>query len=83
MLLSMMLSRDWLTELRRQKQTPELLQKDLAEMVGVSAAVVCQWEAGTRRPGYDKMCRLAEILGPEVHDHFAEEARAKQAGRVA
>lgn len=72
--------RPWLTQLR---QNHNLLQKDLAKELSVSDAVVCQWEAGTRRPSYDKMCRLAEVLGAEVHDHFAQEARDKQNGRVA
>ena len=76
----MRLSRPWLTQLRHKKK---LLQRDVAHELGVSDAVVCQWESGVRRPGYDKMCRLAEVLGPEVHDHFAEESAAKQNGQVA
>ena len=81
MLLNMLLSRPWLTQLRQNKM---MLQKDLAGSIGVSDAVVSQWEAGTRRPSYDKMCQLAEVLGPEVHEQFANEARAKkQSGAVA
>jgi transcriptional regulator with XRE-family HTH domain len=76
----MMLSRSWLTQLRLKKFE---LQKHLAEAIGVSAALICQWEAGARRPSYDKMCLLAKVLGAEVHQHFADEAEARQSGQVA
>ena len=72
--------RHWLRELRNNQG---MTQQDVAALVGTAKAVISQWESGTRRPGYDKMVRLAEVLGPEVHEHFAEEARARQDGRVA
>lgn len=75
--LNMKLSRPWLMQLRQSKFG---LQRNLAEALGVSEAVVCQWESGARRPSYPKMLALAKLLGPEVMDRFAAEA---QDGRVA
>jgi len=69
--------RKWLRELRK---SAGLTQEALALRLGVERPVVSQWESGARRPGYDKMLRLAGILGPEVMEHFAAEA---QGGRVA
>lgn len=62
------------------RQSKFALQKNLAEALGVSKAVVCQWESGARRPSYPQMLALAKLLGPEVMDRFAAEA---QDGRVA
>ena len=39
--------------------------------------------SGEELQSISKMVRLAEVLGSEVHEHFAEEARARQDGRVA
>mgnify|MGYP000989409913 CR=1 FL=1 len=74
--------RNWLHKLRKEKG---LSQAELAELVGTKRPVVSQWESGVRRPGYDNMVRLADLLGPEVHARFAEEAanRHAQDGQVA
>lgn len=73
----MMLSRPWLASLR---VGAGLRQRDVAETIGVSEAVVCQWESGARRPSYPHMLALSELLGQEVMSQFAAEA---QGGRVA
>ena len=74
--------REWLRDLREQRKWT---QKVLAEQIGVSDVAVTLWETGKNRPSYDKMCRLADLLGPEVHARFAEEAanRHSQDGQVA
>lgn len=72
--------REWLRAMRIGKG---LTQRALGKMLGVSDVAVVQWEAGNALPRYDKMLALSDLLGPEVQEHFAAEARAKQDGRVA
>lgn len=68
--------RMWLRELRK---NAGLTQEALALRLGVERPVVSQWESGARRPGYDKMLRLAKELGQQVMAEFEAEAN----GRVA
>lgn len=73
--------RVWLRELRKKAQ---LTQSQLATRLQTAKPTVSQWELGTKDPGRDMTFLLADELGSEVLDHFAEEARAKKAsGAVA
>jgi len=40
-----------------------LSQKELADLMGVSAAAVSQWESGGKRPQKANLAKLAEVLG--------------------
>jgi len=43
-----------------------IAQKDLAENMGVSAAMIAQYEAGKRSPKYETLKRFAEALGVSI-----------------
>ena len=45
-------------------------QKNLADAMNVSPAVVCQWESGACMPRADKLPALAAALGCTVDDLF-------------
>jgi len=66
--------REWITAARKHKG---LTHRGLAALLGVSHVAVVQWESGTRRPSYDRILMLADLLGPEVLANFEAEARAK------
>lgn len=77
------MARQWLRSLRK---AHGFAQEELARRVGVQRPVVSQWESGARRPGYDKMLALSELLGAEVMERFASErfaSESKADGRVA
>jgi len=71
--------RMWLRNLRK---ICGLSQEALAQKIGVERAVVSQWESGSRRPTYNNMCLLEDILGPEVLEQFSAEVRAKHQADV-
>lgn len=70
--------RDWLRALRKAKG---MTQSAVAQRLGVAKPVISRWESATRRPTYDKMLALADLLGPEVMERFASESKSD--GRVA
>lgn len=45
------------------RKSKGLTQEELAAQIGVSTGAVGNWETGLRRPRYDTLCRLAEVLG--------------------
>jgi transcriptional regulator with XRE-family HTH domain len=65
------------------RKSKGLTLADVASALGTAKAVVSQWELCTKDPGRDMVFILADLLGPEVLDHFAVEARKRQSGRVA
>lgn len=62
--------RKWLTALRRAKG---LTQQAIAEMLGVRRTAVTQWERGRSGPTRANVYSLAILLGPVVHEWFAQE----------
>src|SRR5260370_8614172 len=54
--------------LRRARERSGLTPRELAERVGVSEAVVYQWQGGHRAPRVDRLGRLAEALGVSAED---------------
>lgn len=54
-----------LAALRKKKG---LTQEELAAQLGVSTSAVGNWEAGLRRPRYETLRRLAEVLGVPLDD---------------
>src|SRR5260370_36973530 len=49
--------------LRRARGRAGLTPRELAERVGVSEAVIYQWQGGHRAPRVDRLGRLAQALG--------------------
>lgn len=55
-------------------------QEELAAALGVSTSAVGNWEAGLRRPRYDTLRRLAEVLGVSLDDlRFPEKSSKEEA----
>lgn len=65
--------RTWLKTLRKSKN---LTQAALAQVLGVSARTVQEWESGVNNPVHATLYKLANVLGDEVHRHFAAESKA-------
>ena len=49
-----------LKELRDEK---ELLQKDLAIILGTTNSSVCDWETGRHQPDYEMLVKIADYFG--------------------
>lgn len=52
-----------------------IAQKELAEMMGVSAAMIAQYEAGKRAPKYETLNRFSSALGVSVLSLVDDEAK--------
>lgn len=51
-------------------------QRELAELIGVSAMTISNWEAGRSIPALTKWKKAAEVLGMAVSDLEFEECRS-------
>lgn len=70
----MLLSETDIAELRR---SLGMTLKQFAELFGVSEATACRWENGKRRPDYDMLVQLSNMM--EVHQRSANRhGRTKQ-----
>lgn len=71
--------------MRDLRQKKGLTLAAVATVLGTAKAVVSGWETGSKDPGRDMVFILSDLLGPEVLDRFAEEARQRlsESGRVA
>lgn len=49
-----------------------LTQKKVAELLGVTAGAVCQWEKGMNKPRLDKLVKLADLCGCTVDELIRE-----------
>lgn len=49
--------------LRDLREDADLTQRDLAEMLGVPAQRVNEWEKGVHLPRLDALCQMADIFG--------------------
>lgn len=58
------------------RETKNLTQKNLAEIIGVARSTVAMWETGEVLPRADKLPKLAEILGCTV-DELLEKRQPK------
>ena len=52
--------------IKSRREALGLSQKDLADQVGVSAAMICWLERGTKSPSLQLGFQLAEVLGTNV-----------------
>ena len=55
--------------IKLERQRAGLSQKELADRMGTSAAMIGHYETGYRRPKYDTLSRIAEALGVS-YDEF-------------
>lgn len=47
-----------------------LLQRQLADKLGVDVSTVCKWESGENRPPTDRLLQLAEVFHCPIDDLF-------------
>ena len=64
----------WITNLR---ESVNMSQEELADLMGVSRQTIYRWENGRGEPSHDKLLRLAECLGVPV-ESLSEETSAQQ-----
>lgn len=50
--------------------TKRINQEEVAKRLGVTQALVSQWERGYRQPGSTHRAKLAKMLGVKVRDLF-------------
>jgi transcriptional regulator with XRE-family HTH domain len=67
-----------LTQIRKSKG---LSQSELADRIGVKTAAICHFETGFRKPTFDHLLKLAEVLGISSVDYLLgkEASRATSA----
>lgn len=53
-------------ELKRNRESMNLTQEKLAEIIGVSQSAVGLWESGKREPNISTLCKLADFFGITV-----------------
>lgn len=56
--------------LRVLRVTKRINQEEVAKQLGVTQALVSQWERGYRQPGLAHRAKLAKLLGVKVRDLF-------------
>lgn len=54
--------------LRQLRQQSSLMQKDIAQMLGVSTVTLRQYEQGTREPNIEKLLQLSIIFNVSLDD---------------
>ena len=59
-------------KLRRIREDRNMMQKDLAEKIGVTPQLLCQVERGSRSLSLPLAIEVAEVLGCKVTDFFDE-----------
>ena len=54
--------------IRDVREEKHLSQKELADLLGITPATLCQWEAERRKPKYETLKKLADALDCQVSD---------------
>lgn len=67
-------------ELAALRKRKGLTQEALAARLGVSTSAVGNWEAGLRRPRYENLRRLAQVLGVSVDELMSQVERGEDDG---
>ncbi|MCR5663565.1 MAG: helix-turn-helix domain-containing protein [Oscillospiraceae bacterium] len=67
-------------KLRDYRLARGLTMKELGEAVGVSESAVGLWETGRRKPNYEKLLRLAELLDCSVNELLGQGEERAAAG---
>lgn len=53
-------------KIREFRESKKLTQAQLGKMLGVSQALIGQWETGKRKPKYETLEKIASVLGVSV-----------------
>lgn len=69
-------------ELKRLRKKCGLNQYELGEAVDMSQATIASWENGTRKPDYNMIVRLSEVLGVSTDELLGLRSKAHLSGVV-
>ena len=58
--------------IRRSREKKELTQAYVAEQAGISQAMLCQIERGTKNPSLQVGKEIADVLGCTINDFIGE-----------
>lgn len=50
------------------RKTMGITQEELAKRIGVTQGTVAQWENGLTHPAFDKLSKVADVLGVTVDE---------------
>lgn len=50
------------------RKTMGITQEELAKRIGVTQGTVAQWEKGLTHPAFDKLPKVADVLGVTVDE---------------
>lgn len=68
---------DFSSRLKEARKAAHMTQQVLGEEIGVSGVAVRMWESGLRRPGIERVKRIAQTLGVTLEYLMGEEERPK------
>jgi len=68
---------DFGSRLKEARKTAHMTQQALGEEIEVSGVAVRMWENGLRRPGIERVKRIAQTLGVTLEYLMGEEERPK------
>ncbi len=58
--------------IKKMREEKNMMQAELAEKTGVTQAMICQIERGTKNPSLQVACQIAKVLGCEVNSFMKE-----------
>jgi len=61
--------------IKRYRKLNNLLQKQLADKVGVSSQVISNWERGYTSPNYEDIIKLSDVLECSTDDLLGKEKK--------
>ncbi|WP_108811908.1 helix-turn-helix domain-containing protein [Sphingorhabdus sp. Alg231-15] len=79
------MSKQFAFDLRLARKKSGLMQRDVAQLLGVAQATLSDLENGRYRPSIEHICTLSLIYGRNFEQFFAEilgEAREQLRGRI-
>lgn len=57
-----------MSNLKAYRKAAGISQEELAARLGVSQVAISQWESGRTHPAFEKIIRLADILGVTIDE---------------
>jgi transcriptional regulator with XRE-family HTH domain len=58
--------RDWMEQIKAVRKALGMTQEQLAKLLGVTQGTIAQWEKGLTHPTFEKLPKIAEVLGVSV-----------------
>lgn len=60
--------------IRDAREAKGMTQEQFAKLVGVTQGAVAQWENGLTHPSFDKLMRIADVLGVPLDELVRKKA---------